>query len=45
MAVKAAIALSYSNGVVEGYVNHLKFIERQMLGGVNFDLPRIRILA
>ena len=44
-AVVAALALSFSNGQVEGQVNRLKLIKRSMYGRANFDLLRQRVLA
>ena len=44
LAVKAAYSLPWSNGQVEGQVNRLKFIKRQMFGRANFDLLRLRVL-
>ena len=44
-AVKAAISLPWSNGMVEGNVNRIKFIKRQMFGRARFDLLRIRVLS
>jgi hypothetical protein len=44
-AVKAALELPYSNGMVEGNVNRLKFIKRSMFGRAKFDLLRLRVLA
>lgn len=44
-AIAAAIALPWSNGQVEGQVNRLKVIKRQMYGRANFDLLRLRVLA
>jgi len=44
-AVRAALTLPWSNGPVEGHVNLLKFIKRQMFGRANFDLLRRRVLA
>ncbi len=44
-AVKAALALEWSNGPVEGHVNRLKFVKRQMFGRAKFDLLRLRVLA
>ena len=44
-AVKAALHLPWSNGQVEGQVNRLKTIKRQMYGRANFDLLRRRLLA
>ena len=43
-AVKAALSSAYSNGVVEGHVNRLKYLKRQMYGRANFDLLRKRVL-
>jgi transposase len=43
-AIKAALSLPWSNGQVEGQVNRLKFIKRQMYGRANFDLLRLRVL-
>ena len=44
-AVKAAIELPYSNGMVEGHVNRIKFVKRHMFGSATFDLLRLRVLA
>ena len=44
LAVEAGIYLEYSNGQVEGQVNRLKNIKRQMYGRANFDLLKIRVL-
>lgn len=43
-AVEAAMALPWSNGPVEGAVQRLKTIKRQMYGRANFDLLRRRVL-
>jgi transposase len=43
-AVRAALALSWSNCQVEGQVNRLKLIKRMMFGRANFDLLRVRVL-
>jgi transposase len=43
--VKAALAYEWSNGQVEGQVNRLKFIKRQMYGRAKFDLLRKRVLG
>jgi len=43
-AVKAALMYPWSNGQVEGQVNRLKLIKRQMYGRANFDLLRKRVL-
>lgn len=44
-AVVAALSSKWSNGQVEGQVNRLKLIKRQMYGRANFDLLRLRVLA
>jgi transposase len=44
-AVKAALALPWSNGQVEGQVNRLKTLKRQMYGRAKFDLLRRRFLS
>jgi len=43
-AVKAASSLEWSNGQVEGQVNRLKLLKRQMYGRAGFDLLRRRFL-
>jgi len=43
-AVLAALTLPWSNGQVEGQVNRLKLLKRQMYGRAGFDLLRIRVL-
>lgn len=43
-AVRAALRLHWSNGQVEGQVNRLKMIKRQMYGRGNLDLLRSRVL-
>lgn len=43
-AVKAALTLVWSNGQVEGQVNRLKTLKRQMYGRAGFKLLRKRIL-
>jgi transposase len=43
-AVEAGLILPWSNGIVEGHVNRLKLIKRQMYGRANFDLLRLRVL-
>jgi transposase len=43
-AVKAALTFEWSNGPVEGQVNRLKLIKRQMYGRAEFDLLRQRVL-
>jgi transposase len=42
-AVAAALAESWSNGPVEGQVNRLKTIKRQMYGRAGFELLRARV--
>lgn len=43
-AVVAALTCEWSNGQVEGQINRLKTIKRQMYGRANFDLLRARVL-
>ena len=43
-AVKAALKFKWSQGQVEGQVNRLKMLKRQMYGRANFDLLRTRVL-
>lgn len=43
-AVRAAFSLPWSNGVVEGQVNRLKLIKRQMFGRAHLDLLRVKVL-
>jgi len=43
-AVAASLEYPWSNGPVEGQVNRLKTIKRQMYGRANFDLLRARVL-
>jgi transposase len=43
-AVYAALSVEWSNGQVEGQVNRLKLIKRQMYGRAGFDLLRQRVL-
>lgn len=43
-AVVAALTLEWSNGPVEGQVNRLKLIKRQMYGRASFELLRGRVL-
>jgi len=44
-AVKAALTLDWSNGQVEGQVNRLKTIKRQMYGRASFELLKKRVLV
>lgn len=43
-AVTSGLTLSYSSGTVEGQVNRIKTIKRQMYGRASFALLRARIL-
>ncbi|WP_455770220.1 transposase [Streptomyces erythrochromogenes] len=43
-AVTAGLTLTWSSGVVEGHVNRIKMIKRQMYGRVGFVLLRKRVL-
>jgi transposase len=43
-AVEAALHEPWSNGAVEGSINRLKLIKRQMFGRAKFDLLRQRVL-
>ena len=43
-AVTAGLSLPFSSGPVEGNVNRIKMIKRQMYGRAGFDLLRKRIL-
>lgn len=43
-AVREALKSEWSNGQVEGQVNRLKLIKRQMFGRAKFDLLRLRVL-
>jgi transposase len=44
-AVKAALRYAWSQGPVEGHVNRLKTIKRQMYGRAGFSLLRRRVLT
>jgi transposase len=44
-AVRAALTEPWSNGQVEGQVNRLKVIKRDMYGRAGFELLRCRVLA
>jgi transposase len=44
-AVRAGLTEQWSSGAVEGTVNRIKMIKRQMYGRANLDLLRKRILA
>lgn len=43
-AVLNGLTLPYSSGAVEGHVNRIKMLKRQMYGRAGFDLLRKRIL-
>ena len=43
-AVAAGVSLSWNSGPVEGHVNRIKMIKRQMFGRASFSLLRKRIL-
>ena len=43
-AVVAGLTLPYSSGVVEGHINRIKMLKRQMYGRASPDLLRRRIL-
>jgi transposase len=44
-AIRAAFELPWSQGQVEGQVNRLKLLKRQMYGRANLDLLRRRVLG
>ena len=44
-AVHAALSLPWSNGRVEGHINRLKCLKRQMYGRAKLDLLQQRLLA
>ncbi len=43
-AVAAALEYPWSNGQVEGQVNKLKLVKRQMYGRAKLDLLKVRLL-
>lgn len=43
-AVQAGLTLDHSSGRVEGTVNKIKMLKRQMFGRAGFDLLRTRVL-
>jgi len=43
-AVKAGVTLPWSNGPVEGHINRLKMLKRQMFGRARLDLLSRRFL-
>lgn len=44
VAVENGIKMSWSNGAVEGYVNRIKSIKRQMYGRASFELLRRKVI-
>ena len=44
-AVTAGLTLRWSSGPVEGHVNRIKMLKRQMFGRAHLDLLRRRVLA
>ena len=42
-AVEAALRYEWSNGPVEGHVNRLKLVKRQMFGRAKLDLLKARV--
>lgn len=44
-AVHESISSRWSNGVVEGHVNRLKMLKRQMYGRAGFELLRRRVMS
>jgi transposase len=45
VAVRAALTESWSTSPVEGHINRVKTIKRQLYGRANYDLLRQRVLA
>lgn len=43
-AVNAGLTTAWNNGLLEGQVNRLKLIKRQMYGRAKFDLLKKRVL-
>jgi transposase len=43
-AVQLAITTPWSNGLLEGHINRLKVIKRQMYGWAKFELLKARVL-
>lgn len=43
-AVTAGLSLRWNSGPVEGHVNRIKMLKRQMYGRANPDLLRLRVL-
>ncbi|MDU9508190.1 transposase, partial [Escherichia coli] len=44
-AIHEEISSRWSNGVVEGNVNRLKMLKRQMYGSAGFELLRRRVMS
>ncbi|GDD57124.1 transposase [Escherichia coli] len=44
-AICEAISSCWSNGVVEGHVNRLKMLKRQMYGRAGFELLKQRVMS
>jgi transposase len=44
-AVRAAIALHWSNGQTEGQITKLKLVKRQMYGRAKIDLLQARLIG
>jgi transposase len=44
LAVEAAVTEKWSNGIVEGLVNRLKTLKRQMYGRASVELLRARLM-
>jgi transposase len=44
-AVEAGLTLPWSSGAVEGHVNRINMLERQIYGRANVDLLRRRVLV
>lgn len=44
LAVSAGLTLPFSSGAVEGQVNRIKMLKRQMFGRAGLDLLRKRVL-
>ncbi len=43
-AVELAVTTPWSNGPLEGHINRLKAIKRQMYGRAGFELLRARVM-
>jgi transposase len=43
-AIRAALCEEWSNGQVEGQINRLKLLKRQMYGRASFTLLKQRVL-